>query len=283
MKTPRVVLSAIAVSLLSLPLVAQDEPIGGRVLAKSQARGSASALKERARVVDTHRLRAAAGSATEFESFVVEVLDDGTRVVRGTHRLDDRGDSSRYRWTADVEAGTYTVERIPLTAEQLREMRPERDRVQANDIEDPPNYCEDPSPEMCNERCSGNWTATVTTYDPVYIQLTRTTISGNWGVFGATVCRWRESYFGSCWANAATAAGTTWYTDSCVRSGSTGQGRYHNDDFGLNSQRTYSTSTVGIRRVSGLGTFVDWSASFSGEGAWLLHGTMDEAGSNDCF
>ena len=280
MNTPRIPIPLIAVILGSLSALGQ--PTAGEVAATVQARPRAFALQRSARVAERLRLVPAAGSAAEFESFTVDVLDDGTRVVRGAHRLADREDHSRYRWTADLVAGTYRVERIPLTSQEIRDLRAGGGReIETN--EGTPNNCEDPKDDLCTDRCSGNWTATVTSYDPFNIELTRTTVRGSWAVYGISTCLWRESYSGTCWANPLTSFNTTWFVDSCTRSGSAVQGAYHNDDFGLDSLRTYTSTYVVIRRVAGFGTFVEWTSVYSGEGAPLLHGALTESGTDGCW
>lgn len=282
----RPILAVAALALIPLAAAAQEKSL--RVFATEGQRPAKGTFQGK-KVVASRAYTPSPGGAARFESFFVDDLEDGTRIVRGTHRIRGVEEHAKFVWTADPATKTYSIRRVDLSREEaLAIIGPTKEAAakgprEMESMEDPPNYCEDPTDDWCDEHCSGNWSAAVVVNDPVGADLAGANVSGSWGITGVQTCRWRENYFGSCWADPDTFIHTTWYVDACYRAWSTVRGDFHNDDWGFDNLRTYAHASVGIRRVDGLGTFVDWWVSASGETAGFLYGTMTESGSNNCF
>lgn len=239
-------------------------------------------------VLSSRQLRPQADSPLILESFFLDEMSDGSKVVRGSVFTAGVTSQRRIKWAVDPSNGTYSAEESPID-EPLAAVGRGDLKIRPMEAGDPPPVCGAPDgPQPCDNPCSGSWTAMVETLEPVshlpliYEPLTRVTVSGFWSNAGANGCTFRQSYNGSCWATPLSFAYTTWYKDSCLRYFDTQSGAFHNDDFGWDHLRTYATTAVKINRTS-IGVFVKWSANYSGEWWPALYGQMTESGSNTCF
>lgn len=298
------------------------------IVALSWAMGSLPAYaepvetSERA-VADVMSLRASAGSDLVFDEFRVEVLGDGgRRVVVEKHQTGKLAHSA-YFFVGDPRTGTYRTRRLPASTagitsvirselkkypetrgqdeiphewarhvmELLGRPAPTTDDVEASgETWEPPPLCDEI--EECDSLCSGSWTAKVTTYDPVYVELTSTTAHGWWSWIQTRVCNWKSGGFNQCWAANPSSLGTHWYIQSCTANGPYGGegffdltafGNYINWDFGLNSYSTRVSQWARVQLKTFTGVVATWGHNDSGEGSWLIFGSFTQSGQNTCF
>lgn len=227
----------------------------------------------------------------------LDLLSDGRRAIRGAVLSDPKGAHSAFYFAVDPILGTYRTREIPSEfALALAETT--RHRAAATlesartggDAPVPPDHNIYHDPEdcpTCPDPCSGSWTASVETWDPIFIPLTRTTASGSW--FEAmTTCAMRVSGSGTCRAANPSPLGTHWFVDHCGWTSPVSYvnihatGNFHNWDFGSNSQRTDVTQTVRIE-LGGVGVSTSFTHIDSGEFSSLLHGAFSQSGTNTCF
>jgi hypothetical protein len=130
-----------------------------------------------------------------FPALELDTLTDGRRVIRGVS-ISQKGLEERLIFfEVDPSAATYRTYR-PEDAPDVgpRELARHRAEATRRKIRIRCNCPQDP--------CNGSWTATVTTYDPVFVALTETTADGSWlkVSISETKCRLQDAGTGHCWA-----------------------------------------------------------------------------------
>lgn len=273
-------------------------------------------------VIDSVPVTAAADSEVDFGAMQLEFLSDGSRRLSGSGSTREQEMKASYFFAADPVLATYQAVRLTDVVEENREildrfLEPYTE-LQAKKTEIvellavssvPPSLepvFQTLAPDNCFQRqdlipnpdesfcdiCSGSWTIELETLDPIFVELTRTTNRGNWREGGICTCRWTYGGSKSCWAANPSSLGTHWFVTSCSQVGPISiyrdfyqrvNGSSFNDDFGLNSLRTWVSQSLTLELIPLLGVSWSFSHSDSGEGSLLIFGSFSTAGSNTCF
>lgn len=208
----------VLLTLAALPLAAQQRQ-------KSSESQPLDAVKSRI------ELKATADSEVTFADAAIVELEDGTTRIRVRTDLADSA-SLGFFYTVDTKARTYTAyrsdsvraqERVPQSilarhAKRLVDIATNRNApdISTESVYDPPPNCGTPTlPEPCDNVCSGNTNAVLTTYDAAGNWLADTEGNLNYRRGGANGCRWFQFMNGRCTAN-SNAGGKVWATDSCA-------------------------------------------------------------------
>lgn len=274
-------------------------------------------------VFDSHPMQATAGSDLVFDELRVDALSGGGRQVAATWTQSARVVHEAFFFFVDPASGTYRTVRLPQSEEGIASVvrgelkryavsgdravvartiarhvfqllgRPapsEEEAVASSDDWEAPPICDEQ--DECDSECSGNWTAKVTTYDPVYVELTSTSAFGWWDRYTLRWCVWKSGGVNSCWAANPSPLNTHWYIQSCSASGPygdelsfnyTANGSYINWDFLLDSQATTVSQSVNIRLTRGIGVGTSWYHVDAGEASALIFGSFTQSGRNTCF
>lgn len=227
-------------------------------------------------------LRPSAASESEMNFFATE-MSDGSRAV--TMRLPQRSVGSPalygkpFRWSVDLEAGTYTTTWDALNERDLQFV----DRIRKRyglESETRPRV-------QTNSEPTVGWVYShaAETWEPgAYVGfagLTRTEAELAWSEC-SNGTMFNDGFYPSCWSNASTFAATTWFTNSCLprHPASSSEwsldgsvtGYYSNYDFWDDDKWTYSTERVSLSAYSGGWADGYVSHILSGEWASLLSG-----------
>ncbi len=291
----RTIRFALLVTILAL--LAQGGGLAAQELASTSAVAPAVVDQLIAKAADntvlTMDLVPESGSDVQLAAMKLDLLDDGSRMVRGLLVMSGEGPAQgSFDFVVDTAKGTYrTIERKELQRPAY-ETGPGDYKGAVTKIQKPSDSSgiRDKSIEgLCEDNCHGSWTVTVSTLDPVFVKLTETRVTGTWGEFGfLPPCpRWREFGFGNCWAANPSSLGTHWFVNSCSVLGPgtniTNTASYWNYDFGFDNLRTDVFQTANVRWNPGIGVGIGWSHQDFGEGSFLIYGSLSHSGSNNCF
>lgn len=223
-------------------------------------------------------------STTVIPALRLDYLVDGRRALRGVF-ISQRGQEEELVFfrvdPASAIYRTFRPEDLPVAG--VRELTRHREKAKENLVLIQCECEEDP--------CEGSWTASVTTYDPIFLPLTETIGVANWHYVDTPgVCKLISSGSPVCWAANPSALGTHWFNSACVGFNAepfgvdynTG-GTYFNWDFGLNTLRTDVGQTVRIHLQHSIGVITSWSHTDGGEFAALIFGSFYQSGFNTCF
>ncbi len=273
--------------------------------------------------VSTRPISSARGGVPLFDEVHLEIFSDGSRHVTARRTRHVVSEDEVYFFVLDMHANTYRAVKLPsseaalartvvgllaeypevsdrvLVAERLsKRLTTQRATAQAfltdpqilGEFEVHPPLCDEI--DECDFECSGSWSASVTTFDPIYVSLTETSSYSNWERYTLKTCKWRAFGVNGCWAANPSAAGTHWYVSSCGKSGPvtsdlaydfTALGSYYNYDFGLDSQITQVSQSVRTQLKLGIGVVTSWSHVDGGEFSYLIFGSFSQTGTNTCF
>lgn len=224
------------------------------------------------------------GSATIVPALTLDLLADGRRSLRGVFISQEGQEEELVFFRIDPISGTYQTFRSQDLGEVgARELARFRQHAEDNLTLIECDCEEDP--------CEGAWTASVTTYDPIFLPLTETTGSANWHYVDVTdVCKLISGGSPSCWAANPSALGTHWFNSSCFGFNANpfgvdynAGGFYFNWDFGLNTLRTDVSQSVRIELRHSIGVITSFAHADSGEFSALIYGSFFQSGFNTCF
>jgi len=264
-------------------------------------------------------LRRDAASDIGLSAVEIAYLSDGRRQLSISYASERRVDAFMYYIIADPKNSSYRAFRVSgdprrdaRVIDYIRSLRSEfeargqshhfkefleapqtdidqlwRETIQAAS-EDPPPIC-----TYCQNTCNGNGFSRAITWDPVYIELTHTDLTLNWAKQDSpTGCKWVKSGLGNCWAANPSSAGTHWYVDSCpprylevAENYAFGfqAGQFHNDDFGLDSLRTWANNHATVTWNGGSSIAHGFQFSASGEWYWFLDASVAGTHYNNCI
>jgi len=255
---------------LFLVLIAAALPLAAADDARQQRFGTDVGVLAR------HALTATADSELTLGDVSVVDLEDGTQRLRFARQLNAAED--HFFFQVDIGNATYTAWRGDSTKvpENIRRHSAERFgnrtrlSVGASSVYDPPPNCGLPSGpqfEPCDNPCSGNSNAVLTSYDGAWNWLADTEGNLNYSRGGVHGCRWFSWMTGHCLPN------TNWYTQSCnivtgspfIDGGSgTIEGRYYNTSAGNPNLTTNIRHWLRIDYAAPA-TWVYYEYSFTGE------------------
>jgi hypothetical protein len=247
--------------LLAIPLAAQRSP---RLLDPMVA-GPSLLPAPQPDAVQTIRLEATRESWIRFPAFELDFLADGTRAIRGVLITQEPSVQQHIGFEIDPIAGTYRTYRLPDL--------PPRERPPSRPIR---CTCEDP--------CTGNWSAVLTTLDPLFIALTRTAGDIEWTSV-TSGCKIQSQGLGACWAaNPSPLVGTHWYVSGCLWNSPSSQvnlsvaGQFYNWDFLDDNKSTWVTQFLNVRLSHSLGVIATFDHHDSGEAHQLIYGSAWQSG-----
>lgn len=160
--------------------------------------------------------------ASDVDGTVQLYYVDGWRVMDYSFDVPNTVGTSRgaVRIEADPKAGTFKMTREePAEMPSWLAIDTEVDEKAAPDLPEPPDPCPCDGGE-----CSGNVIAWATTYDPLGIEMTKTSAAGGWRRkvdYITRTCKWQSTgATGYCTPYNPTAAGTHWYNaQPCSKTG----------------------------------------------------------------
>lgn len=154
-------------ALLAAPSLSAQVSTKGHALVKPEDVAEGFLPPAPPETLETVVLRPDQRSHVVLPEFRLDKLADGTRSVRGVSIAQQGEFEEFFFFEVDPEQGTYRTYSAEDRGEDgLRELARLRGKAAENQraIE---CTCEE-------EPCSGSWSATVTTYDPIYLPLTET-------------------------------------------------------------------------------------------------------------
>lgn len=256
------------------------------------------------KVAFTIPLTAEPDSEMGLASLELDILSDGTRMLRGRTVPKFRSANETFYFMVEPLKGTYrtTLRRSTMehaAGQSLPEVAPMEKTHAISEVRPmggqggPPPSLPEPGDDCgCTDQCVGSWGASVATLDPAAAELTNTFLTAQWSISGTTMCQWHGSAHGSCAAANPSQFGTHWYTSYCDTYGPSISwkyldayqvGNYYNFDFGLPNEGTDVTQTVRIQVSESGGVFYDWSHADWGDFSWIIYGSFAQSGFDSCF